>query len=139
MDVDISSRQSPARNAVLRNAPIHPVHLIAQMEKFYDQRISKRHRGGLMTETVKLRPRLDLVSAPDLLADLMSADKTGPLEVDAGEVIHLGALGLQILIAAGLETRAAGGQMRLRHVGDDLEEQLHVSGLTIQNIEEGAT
>ncbi|MGD1883082.1 MAG: STAS domain-containing protein [Paracoccaceae bacterium] len=92
-----------------------------------------------MTETVKLRPRLDLVSAPDLLADLMSADKTGPLEVDAGEVIHLGALGLQILIASGLETKAAGGQMRLRHVGDDLEEQLHVSGLTIQNIEEGAT
>jgi chemotaxis protein CheX len=61
---------------------------------------------------LRLDPRLDLRAAGPLAAALRGR-KAGPLDIDAGKVVHLGALCLQVLAAAGRDWTTAGMPFRI--------------------------
>ena len=60
-----------------------------------------------MTSTIKLDARLDLRAARVLAGKIRNHDGM-PLGIDAGQVQHLGALCLQVLLAAAASRRARG-------------------------------
>ncbi|UOA27257.1 STAS domain-containing protein [Pseudosulfitobacter sp. DSM 107133] len=88
-----------------------------------------------MADPIVLPPRLDLSSVPDVLSALKSAPDTEPLVLDAGNVIHFGALGLQMVIAL---TKSMGDRVQLTNVTDKGLEQLHWMGMTPEKITEAA-
>ncbi len=89
-----------------------------------------------MSETVSLPERLDLSTAPDLAQTLLNypADKT--LLLDASQVSHFGALGLQVVLAAVFRANEAGGSIQLQNTPDRALEQLKAMGTSPEIITE---
>lgn len=80
-----------------------------------------------MTELV-LDARLDLSAAGTLHATLL-ARSGAPLRIDAGAVTHLGALCLQILLAAARDWRRRGIVLVVDPISPQLESMLSAYGL----------
>ncbi|MEO9895071.1 MAG: STAS domain-containing protein [Paracoccaceae bacterium] len=91
-----------------------------------------------MAENMKLPARLDLSAAQQLVQDLADKDLSSGIEFDANEVTHMGALCVQVLIAASRTVQDAGGQMTLDNVSERVDQQLASLGLTKEAVMEGA-
>lgn len=89
-----------------------------------------------MSETIVLPARLDLSSVTALHRDLCA--HTGKdVILDLEWVTYLGALGLQVLIAAARQAKAAGTQLCLRNINDRIITQMRVLGASPETIMEG--
>jgi chemotaxis protein CheX len=78
-------------------------------------------------EILKLMPRLDYAAAAGLTAALR--EKTGhDLRLDASEVTHIGAMGLQVLRAAAQSWAIDGKSLGLTDVSEDCADQLSLFG-----------
>lgn len=91
-----------------------------------------------MTETIKLKPRLDLSAAEALVGDMTKQELSSGITLDAADVNHLGALCAQAIIAGARATLDAGGQMQIINASERVEEQLNTMGLSISALEGGA-
>ncbi|MCA0921661.1 STAS domain-containing protein [Pseudooceanicola nanhaiensis] len=91
-----------------------------------------------MTVNMTLPARLDVAAAGQLAEDLRSRlSDTGDIVIDAGPVAHLGALCLQVLLAAATSAHAAGRGFRLIQMSDRVLEQARYMGFTPETIAEG--
>lgn len=88
-----------------------------------------------MSDVVSLPARLDMPAATRLLADLCSID--GAITVDGHAVTHLGALGLQTLVAAARAAIARGDSFTLSDPSDQMIEQMRIMGLSPEQLAEG--
>lgn len=88
-----------------------------------------------MAEPIMLPPRLDLSSVPAVMADLMAHPADEPLVLDAGDVVHFGALGMQMILSA---YKTAGKQVQMINVSDKVLEQMHWMGMTPEKLAEVA-
>lgn len=89
-----------------------------------------------MGETIVLPPRLDLSSVTGLYTDLCAhSDKDVTLDME--QVTYLGALGLQVMIAAARHAKEAGKTLSLRNISDRIVVQLRLLGATPETIMEG--
>ncbi len=89
--------------------------------------------GRVMRVTLRLPPRIDLTAVSGLAADLRRAEG-GALDIDAGEVRHLGALGLQVLAAAALSWRAAGAELRIVDPSPEFTDALATFGVSLDSL-----
>lgn len=85
-----------------------------------------------MGEPIQLPPRLNLATVPALVADLRTA-AAGDVVLDASDVVHFGALGVQALLSA----RASGMALRLVNATDRVRAQLTVMGQSPEKLSEG--
>ncbi|MBY6089611.1 STAS domain-containing protein [Pseudooceanicola sp. 502str34] len=91
-----------------------------------------------MTVNVTLPPRLDVAAAGPLAEELRSRLAAAEdLVIDAGPVSHLGALCLQVLLAAATSAREAGRGFRLIQMSDRVLDQARFMGFTPETIAEG--
>ena len=81
-----------------------------------------------------LGSRLDLPMAGRLHTALL-ARSGAALEIDAGSVSHLGALCLQVLLAAGQSWRKSGHPLIIRHASDPFGAALDVFGVEIADLQ----
>lgn len=88
-----------------------------------------------MADPILLPPRLDLSSVPAVLSALKLEPETETLVLDAANVTHFGALGLQMILAL---ARTMGDRVQLINVTDKALEQLHWMGMTPEKIAEVA-
>lgn len=87
---------------------------------------------------LSLAARLDLPAAGTLAA-AVSAHGGQDLTLDAGEVAHLGGLGLQVLLASAREWRATGHGLRIAPRSAAFDEALGLFGVALEALEaEGA-
>ena len=89
-----------------------------------------------MSDAIVLSPRLDLSAAQGLLSVLTDTQDEDIL-LDMGEVTYLGALCLQVLIAAADASRTNGHGFQLINTSDRVLDQLRVMGMTPQDIAKG--
>lgn len=97
------------------------------------RRARQRARPG-PDPVLTLPPRLDLPAARPLADDLRARDGR-PLDIDAGEVSHLGGLCLQVLLAAAQSWRKAGQPLRLTRRSPAFDEALALCGLGPEALE----
>lgn len=88
-----------------------------------------------MSGTITLPARLDLPAATRLVAELKQIE--GPIVVDGAEVKHLGALGLQALVAASRATHARGDPFDLTNGSEKMIEHMAIMGVTPEQLVEG--
>ncbi|CAM5402679.1 STAS domain-containing protein [Frigidibacter albus] len=81
-----------------------------------------------MTAPLSLAPRLDLPAASPL-SEAIRASKGQALNLDAGNVAHLGGLCLQVLLAAAASWRAAGQTLRINPRSQAFEDAVAMFGL----------
>ncbi len=81
---------------------------------------------------------MDLSAAQQLTQDLADKDFSSGIEFDAEEVSHMGALCVQVLIAASRAAQDSGASMNLKNVSERVDLQLASLGLTKEAIMEGA-
>ena len=89
-----------------------------------------------MPATLQLPPRLDLAHiapAAEALRENLGRD----LMLDAGQVTHLGALGLQLLIASAQSWRAAGLTLRIEPRSDAFDSALQCFGVPLRDLQTG--
>ena len=86
-----------------------------------------------MSTAIPLDGRLDLSAAAPLLQQLRSHAQPD-LVLDACSVTHLGALCLQVMLAASQAARNAGGELKLINASDRVLNQLRVMGLSPEAI-----
>ena len=91
-----------------------------------------------MSEPLVLDPRLDAFAAPELAAALSALSPDSTVRIDGSAVTHLGALCVQVLIAAARTFCTAGGRLELVALGERATDQLAVMGLTTAQLTEGA-
>ncbi len=84
-----------------------------------------------MAEPIPLPPRLDLSSVPAVLVALKLRPDDQPLVLDAADVSHFGALGLQMVLAA---AKSVGPRFKLLNVSGKALKQLHFMGVTPEKI-----
>ncbi len=89
-----------------------------------------------MTEPLILQPKLDLPAAAPLAEELKSR-LGGPVVIDAGQVTHIGALCLQVLLSAAKSLKAAGHGMSITNASDKVVEQLAQMGFSPETVAEG--
>lgn len=89
-----------------------------------------------MAETLIPESRLNITQAAGLHRALLARAGQDVI-VDMGHVTHLGALCLQILVAAGNSARAAGKALHLVNVTDQVLAQMAVMGMSPETIAEG--
>jgi chemotaxis protein CheX len=89
-----------------------------------------------MNDAIVLTPRLDLPAAQGLLTVLTNA-QDDDIVLDMGDVTYLGALCLQVLIAAADASRSNGHGFSLINTSDRVLDQLRVMGMTPQDIVKG--
>lgn len=82
-----------------------------------------------MTAALTLPERLDTASAQEL-ADTLAAQLGQDLEIDAAPVTHIGALCLQILLAAVKTWDARGQILKISNLSDAMIGQLALFGIT---------
>ena len=99
----------------------------------------RKTEGELLTNPIKLPPRLDLAAAQKLLGDVSEADLSQTVELDASDVDHLGTLCVQVLIAAARAAKEAGGKLSISNLSERVESQLETMGLSGDALMEGAT
>lgn len=100
--------------------------------------MKQQYGDVFLTETIKLKPRLDLSAAEALVSDMTKQELSSGITLDASEVNHLGALCAQAIIAGARAVQDAGGQMQIVNASERVEEQLGVMGLSIATLEGGA-
>jgi anti-anti-sigma regulatory factor len=86
-----------------------------------------------MTVHVQLHDRLDYQSVPPLLSELQAIDD-GEIVIDAGQVRHLGALSLQVLLSAIKTRHEAGKSTHLVNASDYCIDLLSLFGFTPENL-----
>ncbi|WP_299671906.1 STAS domain-containing protein [uncultured Roseobacter sp.] len=91
-----------------------------------------------MSEPIVLASRLDLPAASALKTQL-KAQTEGDLILDLSEVKHLGALCLQVMLAAATTAVAAGRSVSVINATDRVTDQLRVMGMTPETIARGRT
>lgn len=89
-----------------------------------------------MTEPLILQPKLDLPAAAPLAEELKTR-LGGSVVVDAGQVTQIGALCLQVLLAAATSLKAAGHGMSITNANDKVVEQLAQMGFSPETVAEG--
>ena len=89
-----------------------------------------------MAETIVLPARLNLSSVTSLHTDLCTHSEKD-VTLDLGQVTYLGALGLQVLIAAARQSKVAGTTLRLRNTSDRIIAQMRLLGACPETIMEG--
>ncbi len=77
-----------------------------------------------------LPPRIDLSNAATVSRDIQAASG-GAMVLDASQVAHLGALGVQILLASARSWRAAGQSFTISPRSEAFDETLAQFGLTV--------
>jgi chemotaxis protein CheX len=90
-----------------------------------------------MTDAILLPARLDGDGVRALTPLLLSGIKTGHITLDASAVTHMGALGVQAILAAARDLRATGGQISILSLTDRAADQLALMGLTPIQLSEG--
>ena len=82
-----------------------------------------------MTGTLRLPGHIDSNAAPPLAAQIL--EKSGqPLTLDASGVTFIGALGLQVLIAAKKQWDADETAFAVDHLGDEMMDACKALGVT---------
>ncbi len=89
-----------------------------------------------MSGALPLPARLDLSAATRLLADLRKQD--GPIRLDASSVTHLGALGVQTIVAASRAARARGDDVEINDPSEKMIEQMQIMGVTQEQLVGGS-
>lgn len=89
-----------------------------------------------MTEPLVLQPKLDLPAAAPL-AEELKARLDGDLVIDGKEVTQLGALCLQVLLAAAISLKGNGHKMTMTHFSDKVVEQMAQMGFSPETLAEG--
>ena len=90
-----------------------------------------------MSEPLKLSSRLDLSAASDLKTSLVKVSGNNVI-LDFSEVKVLGALCLQVIIAASRAAKANDLEFSLINLSERVEDQLRIVGVTPQDLSEGA-
>lgn len=89
-----------------------------------------------MSETIVLAPKLDLSAASELMTILRAQD-AAEVEIDMSEVKHLGALCLQVLLAAAKTSRTENRTITITNTSDRVIDQMRVMGMTPETIAKG--
>lgn len=89
-----------------------------------------------MADAIVLPPRLDLSVVTKLYADLKDRAQQDVV-LDLAEVTHLGALGLQLLIASARQAQETGKALSLDNVNDHVLDQMRLLGTCPETILEG--
>lgn len=89
-----------------------------------------------MSDTIKLGAKLDLPAASVLVTDLKKC-KAQEVVLDMSDVRHLGALCLQVMIAAATSALEEGRRLVCVNASDRVIDQLRVMGVTPEMISEG--
>ncbi len=89
-----------------------------------------------MTEEIILPAKLDISAAATLHADLL-AREAQDVTLDLGKVTHLGALCLQLMIAAARRANEAGKTFALYNMNDRVITQMRLLGTSPETIMEG--
>ncbi len=87
-----------------------------------------------MTAALQLAARLDLGAAKPLHAALLSRCG-GDLVLDAGQVTHLGALGLQLLLSAAQSWRQAGHALAITPRTRAFDDALRLYGVPLDDLQ----
>jgi anti-anti-sigma factor len=83
-----------------------------------------------MTASYAIQGELTVFTAHELKTALLSAmPSTGALQIDLGEVSEFDGAGLQLLLAAGNEAKARGGQLVLADAPERVDAVLRLTGL----------
>jgi len=90
-----------------------------------------------MSEPVVLAPKLDLAAASALLTSLRSHDAP-ELVIEMSQVKHLGALCLQVLLAAAKTSNSQNRTMTLTNTSDRVIDQMRLMGMTPETIARGS-
>ena len=85
--------------------------------------------------TFKLPKRLDLAGANTVVKELR--EHRGSLEMDGSDVTHLGALGLQVLVAASRDAKARGDTFELKNSSEKMLADMEIMGVSHDQLEEG--
>ena len=89
-----------------------------------------------MSDTVTLDAKLDL-SAAAQLATMLKENKSNEVVLDFEKVTHLGALCVQVFLAAAKTAAAEDRTISIVNVSDRVIDQLRVMGLTPETIARG--
>lgn len=89
-----------------------------------------------MTEPIVLAPRLDLAAASALKATLSEVSAKN-VEIDFSQVKILGALCLQVLLAASATFAAQGKNVKVSNLSERVAEQMRVMGVSADSITRG--
>ncbi len=82
---------------------------------------------------VKLDARLDMANA-GALAQKILEHADGDLTLDASEVTHFGAMGLQVVRAAAKSWHQSGHKLSMTGISIDCADQLQLLGFSSENI-----
>lgn len=88
-----------------------------------------------MSDVIKLPARLDLPAAVRLVNELREV--SGSISVDASEVSHMGALGLQALVAASRDAKTRGDTFEILGSSDKVLKQMKIMGTAPEQLMEG--
>jgi chemotaxis protein CheX len=84
--------------------------------------------------SLTLAPRLDLTQVSDM-ASAIRAHAGADLVLDAGQVTHLGGLGLQLLAASARHWRAGGHTLTISPRSPAFDEALAIFGVSLDDIQ----
>ena len=90
-----------------------------------------------MADPLALPSRIELSTVSDLHDVLRKRIGPEDVLVDAGDVTHLGALGLQVLVAAAAAQRLHDAKLLITNISDRVLDQLNTMGMTPETITEG--
>ena len=88
-----------------------------------------------MSGAVSLPARIDLPAAMRLVVQLREVG--GPVVVDGSAVTHLGALGLQALVAASRDANKRGDTFELTNGSEKMVEHMAIMGVSPEQLVEG--
>ncbi|WP_432816853.1 STAS domain-containing protein [Sulfitobacter sp. JB4-11] len=90
-----------------------------------------------MADVLTPKGKLDLAAATDLRTALM-AQPDGDITLDLGQVTQIGALCMQVCVAAGKSLRAKGHYLQIINTPDPVMAHLQAMGMTPETLAEGA-
>ncbi|MEL6449892.1 MAG: STAS domain-containing protein [Pseudomonadota bacterium] len=90
-----------------------------------------------MSEPIVLPARLDPDAVATLATDMRGAALCDTVQIDASAVMHLGALGAQLLLSTAKTAKTLGGRVSIVAISDRARDQLAAMGLTPGEVEEG--
>lgn len=89
-----------------------------------------------MNKPIVLQPKLDLPAAGPLTKSILDLGD-GDIVLDAKDVSQIGALCIQVMLAAATSAKKAGHALSLINANDRILEQISYFGLTPESIAEG--
>ncbi|MEM6887355.1 MAG: STAS domain-containing protein [Pseudomonadota bacterium] len=90
-----------------------------------------------MSDPIRLAPKLDLSAASALTIELKERLGEAEIVLDLTDVRHLGALCLQVMLAAATSALQDGRRLVCVNASDRVIDQLRVMGMTPEMISEG--